>query len=158
MKHIVSLLVLVAVLLSACNGGGDPGQTGEGVSFEASAGPYDFYRKTEFTADSLKTTGAAPDTVIFTIGEFNQPVYYAVQISADSTSGSTNGTSLVQWSAGSSSSDWVNLDTAVIDGVTTRGMETGSIDGGRLRVFTTGAATAQRTELRVVSVVAAKNQ
>lgn len=115
------------------------------------------YHKTiSFSRDTITTSGTA-DTTTQSIGTFNRPITYELQISADSLSGATNAVATLQWSACGSCTDWADLATVTINGVTTRNRTTGTIMGGKLQLVTIGNATAQSTTLKTDAVVAEKD-
>lgn len=94
-------------------------------------------RKTiSFTTDTI-TTSSSVDTIVFTVGPQSGPMYYEWFLQADSLSGSTNATAYLQLSA-PGTSNYVTIETIVIDGVLTTSRKTGNYLGAgswRLRII-----------------------
>ena len=86
------------------------------------------------------------DTSIFTVGSYytrlNHAYLYAWYVFADSLTGVTAGRALLQEQLCTGCSDWVTIDSIVINGVTTTGKMTGTTNGRRQRLFTTMDSTA----------------
>lgn len=105
----------------------------------------------DFSAPRAQLIQAGPetmtnaDTITVELGTFYSPIEYEIAYVADSLSGSTAGTQYLEWDADGDGANFVRRETMVINGVTTRGVETGTIVGGtlRLRTITTGTQSTR---------------
>ena len=124
MKSIISIIILIVA-----------------VSLTADAQRFDY----KSTTDTLTNA----DTVTTTLGYFLKGKYNVqYQVNADSRSGSTAGTTVLQVASCESCSDWANVGTSItINGVTTAELKTTTIYGGLLRLRTISTGT-QSTALR----------
>jgi len=147
LTNFILALFALALILGSCN------KRAGGVVLSSAPNIFKFVSLDEDTI----STSSSVDTVDFTIGTFNSPVSYEIQISADSLSGATDATAYVEYQAATSGSDWVSIDQATINGVTTRDLETGSILGGRLRVRIISGSGTQSTTVRAAAVIAGRD-
>lgn len=94
---------------------------------------------------------------IFTLSSFDDNAEYfkkssLLSLSPDTLSTSTSldtATCYLQLNADSEGSDWYNLQSIVVDGVTTRDFKTGSILRGTLRCQCLAPSSTQSTAVRV---------
>jgi hypothetical protein len=107
------------------------------------------------TEDTISTSSSI-DTVDFTFASIYSPQRYAFQLNADSLSGSTAATCYLQLNTDLSGADWVALETVTVNGVSTRGYETGDIERGLLRCRCISASGTQSTTVRPDLVLAPK--
>lgn len=74
------------------------------------------------------------DTLDLSLGYFYGPIVYQIQLSADSVSGSTAGNLYLELDSDGDGVGFYRIETMVVNGVTTRSIETGTILGGALRL------------------------
>lgn len=103
-------------------------------------------QKVNLISSTDTLTNADTVTVAFAYHQ-DKKLEYEFALFADSLSGSTAGTALLQHKLADSGSDWYTLSTVTIDGVTTSGKATGTVLGGEFRIYTTSTGT-QSTALR----------
>lgn len=104
-----------------------------------------------FTTDTI-TTSSSVDTITFSAGSFSAPMYYEWFLQADSLSGSTNATAYLQLSA-PGTSNYVTIETIVIDGVLTTSRKTGNYLGAgswRLRIIAPSGTQSTRVKAAAV--------
>lgn len=140
----ITLLLLSAVLTVATNTGCDLPKKEEPPKdgIEALA---DMQTVRSFTVQVGPETMTNADTIDAAIGTFFSPIEYEISTVADSLTGSTAGTQYLEWDADNDGANWVRIETMVINGVTTRLRETGTLVGGtlRLRTITSGTQTTR---------------
>jgi len=105
------------------------------------------------TFDTLSTSSST-DAFTLDLGSYGSPTEYDIQIQADSLSGGTTGTSVLQWSALGSiptgqTRRWYNVTSGstTINGVTTTDRKSGTIPGGSLRLSVTAGSSTQSTKV-----------
>jgi len=109
---------------------------------------------TVFSSDpDTLTTSSSLDTVTFTFANFYGRNNYALQVSADSLSGSTGATCQLEINADLAGNDWATLETVTVNGVSTRAYETGEILRGTLRCRCYAPSSTQSTAVRADLVV-----
>lgn len=143
MKTVLSLLFgLLAFLLISLTPGCDPTPE-EGTEGTVTALDFSVPRSTLIQAGPETMTNA--DTITVELGTFYSPIEYEISYVADSLSGATAGTQYLEWDADGDGANFVRIETMVINGVTTRGRETGTLVGGslRLRTITTGTQSTR---------------
>ena len=112
------------------------------MSVEAQVIKYD-------NAEDTITTSTSLDTVTFTFQQFNSPMSYELQISADSVSGATDVSCKLELNVDNDGVDWTPIETTVVNGVTTRALETGTFLYGTLRCKCYAPSGTQVTNIRV---------
>jgi len=145
MKRIFSFALAALMIVLIASGCSKEGPAGEGFAYAK--------RPWNKTVQSQETITDA-DTITQTIGSFFSPIYYEIQVAADSVSGSTAATATLQQSI-DDGSNWTTLGTVTINGVTTRETLTGNCLGGTIRLYTISTGT-QSTTLDVSHIIAGK--
>lgn len=135
-KWLILSLVMIPLALSFCS------NSDQNEIETAAAKVYDS------DPDTL-TTAAATGSVTFSIGKFYSGRSYTLQVSADSLSGATGATCVLQYNADMGESDWATLKTITIDGVSTRAIETGTFLRGSLQCKCDAPSSTQSTAIRV---------
>jgi len=122
---------------------------------EAESGVQEVYTTTvtnsvirDLDADTLSTSSTL-DTLTFALGTFTRPYNYEIQVNADSLSGATGATCYLELSLDGDGADWVQIETAVVNGVTTRSLNAGSFERGQLRCRCYAPSSTQSTAVRV---------
>jgi len=100
-------------------------------------------------AQQVLTTSTSLDTVDFDMGSFNSARSYELQVNADSVSGATGATCTLQLNMDQQGTDWVALESTVVNGVTTRTLETGTLVRGTVRCRCIAPSSTQVTNVRV---------
>lgn len=94
------------------------------------------------------TTSTSVDTVTFSLTTVRSAYNYEFQVNADSLSGGTTATCFLEQNADGLGSDWVAVQTVVVNGVETRSRTTGSLYYGTLRCRCIAASSTQSTAIR----------
>lgn len=145
MKRLIFLMMALAAMIAVVSCSKN---TGAGaVSYAAAP------RVWLSSSNTLDTLNNA-ETITQTIGSFLSPVYYEVQVAADSISGATAATATLQQSL-DAGTNWVTLGTVTINGTSTREKLTGNILGGNVRLQTVSSGT-QVTTLTTAYIIAGK--
>ena len=135
------LAAMTAFLVASC------GKSGVGEV----AGAYGrAWNNTAITLDTLNNA----ETITQALGSYFSPIYYEVQVAADSISGSTAATATLQQSI-DSGTNWTTLGTVTINGTSTREKLSGNVLGGNLRLQTVSSGT-QVTTLTTAYIIAGK--
>lgn len=136
-----ALAAMVITLVIGCS------QKGVGEAFAGSPRPWS---QTVITLDTLNNG----ETITQALGQFFSPIYYEVQVAADSISGATAATATLQQSI-DNGTNWTTLGTVTINGVSTRSKLSGNILGGNIRLQTVSTGT-QVTTLTTSYITAGK--
>jgi hypothetical protein len=95
------------------------------------------------------TTSTSLDTVTYTLATVRSAHNYEFQVNADSLTGATGATCYLEQSSDAGGTDWVAVETVVVNGVTTRQLEVGSLYAGTLRCRCMAPSSTQSTAVRV---------
>jgi hypothetical protein len=144
-------ILLVAFLFAACDKAPPEKPNDEPVIIEQSA--YQPRATVVSVAEDTIITSSSTDAFTLDLGSFYGPVEYDLVMFADSLSGGTTGTAILQFSPAMTGSDWYDLATATINGVKTYTRWTGDLVRGRLRVSVSAGSSTQSTAVDVEGAV-----
>ena len=138
-------VIVCAALLSVVISPPQPVQADGPKIIEVEKAPLANY---DLDEDTLSTSSST-DQVIFDLGYAYGPTAYALQVNADSISGATGATCVLQVATDMGNTDYADLESVTINGVSTREIETGTAMRGRLRCKCDAPSSTQVTTLRI---------